>query len=192
MAPHSSILAWRIPWIEKPGRLQSMGSQSWTRYSNSTQHSSSLRSAIPGDICKVMVFTCSTPPPLCPIKEPGIQTPEKTDYFETLVCWLLSQQWSSQSAGVLNSYIPCLNTLSLGLIGWSRDKLTELGLSNKSTQVKSSVAESMQVILYGQETDKYQKTAVRTVAMLQKEERVKCLLLYSLWELEWNLYPTFV
>ena len=27
MAIHSSILAWRIPWIEKPGRLQSMGSQ---------------------------------------------------------------------------------------------------------------------------------------------------------------------
>ena len=28
MATHSSILAWRIPWTEKPGRLQSMGSQS--------------------------------------------------------------------------------------------------------------------------------------------------------------------
>ena len=27
MAPHSSILAWRIPWTEKPGRLQSTGSQ---------------------------------------------------------------------------------------------------------------------------------------------------------------------
>ena len=27
MATHSSILAWRIPWTEKPGRLQSMGSQ---------------------------------------------------------------------------------------------------------------------------------------------------------------------
>ena len=26
MAPHSSVLAWRIPWTEKPGRLQSMGS----------------------------------------------------------------------------------------------------------------------------------------------------------------------
>ena len=26
MAPHSSILAWRIPWMEEPGRLQSMGS----------------------------------------------------------------------------------------------------------------------------------------------------------------------
>ena len=27
MATHSSILAWRIPWTEKGGRLQSMGSQ---------------------------------------------------------------------------------------------------------------------------------------------------------------------
>ena len=27
MATHSSILAWRIPWIEEPGRLQSMGLQ---------------------------------------------------------------------------------------------------------------------------------------------------------------------
>ena len=28
MAPHSSILAWRIPWTEEPGGLQSMGLQS--------------------------------------------------------------------------------------------------------------------------------------------------------------------
>ena len=27
MAAHSSILAWRIPWTEEPGGLQSMGSQ---------------------------------------------------------------------------------------------------------------------------------------------------------------------
>ena len=27
MAAHSSILAWKIPWTEEPGRLQSMGSQ---------------------------------------------------------------------------------------------------------------------------------------------------------------------
>jgi len=26
MAPHSSTLAWKIPWIEGPGGLQSMGS----------------------------------------------------------------------------------------------------------------------------------------------------------------------
>ena len=28
MDTHSSILAWRIPWTEEPGKLQSMGSQS--------------------------------------------------------------------------------------------------------------------------------------------------------------------
>ena len=26
MAPHSSTFAWKIPWMEEPGRLQSMGS----------------------------------------------------------------------------------------------------------------------------------------------------------------------
>ena len=26
-APHSSLLAWRIPWTEEPGGIQSMGSQ---------------------------------------------------------------------------------------------------------------------------------------------------------------------
>ena len=35
MATHSSILAWRIPWTEEPGGLQSMGSQkSWTHLSD--------------------------------------------------------------------------------------------------------------------------------------------------------------
>ena len=32
MATHSSILAWRIPWTEKPGRLQSMASQRAGQY----------------------------------------------------------------------------------------------------------------------------------------------------------------
>ena len=30
-ATHSNILAWRIPWTQEPGRLQSTGSHSWTR-----------------------------------------------------------------------------------------------------------------------------------------------------------------
>ena len=33
MATHSSILAWRIPWTEEPGGLQSTGSQSQTQLS---------------------------------------------------------------------------------------------------------------------------------------------------------------
>ena len=62
MAPHSSTLAWRIPWTEELGRLQSMGSlKSWTRLSDFTftfhfhaleekmaTHSSVLAWRIPG------------------------------------------------------------------------------------------------------------------------------------------------
>ena len=61
MAPHSSTLAWKIPWTEEPGRLQSMGSLSRTRLSDFTftlhfhalekemaTHSSVLAWRIPG------------------------------------------------------------------------------------------------------------------------------------------------
>ena len=36
MATHSSTLAWKIPWMEEPGGLQSMGLQSRTRLSDFT------------------------------------------------------------------------------------------------------------------------------------------------------------
>ena len=61
MTPHSSTLAWKIPWTEEPGRLQSMGSLSQTRLSDFTftfhfhalekeiaPHSSVLAWRIPG------------------------------------------------------------------------------------------------------------------------------------------------
>ena len=34
MATHSSILAWRIPWTEEPGGLQSVGSQKRQKNNN--------------------------------------------------------------------------------------------------------------------------------------------------------------
>ena len=61
MAPHSSTLAWKIPWMEEPGRLQFMELLSRTRLSNFTftfhfhalekamaPHSSVLAWRIPG------------------------------------------------------------------------------------------------------------------------------------------------
>ena len=36
MAPHSSTLAWKIPWTEEPGKLQSVGSQGRTQLSGFT------------------------------------------------------------------------------------------------------------------------------------------------------------
>ena len=48
VAPHSSTLAWKIPWTEEPGGLQSMGSQSRTRLSDFTftSHSQALEKAV--------------------------------------------------------------------------------------------------------------------------------------------------
>ena len=37
IATHSSILAWRIPWTEEPGGLQSMGLQSQTQVNEISQ-----------------------------------------------------------------------------------------------------------------------------------------------------------
>ena len=61
MASHSSTLAWKIPWMEEPGRLQSMGLRSRTQLSDFTftfhfhalekemaTHSSVLAWRIPG------------------------------------------------------------------------------------------------------------------------------------------------
>ena len=61
MASHSSTLAWKIRWTEEPARLQSMGSQSQTRWSDFTftfhfhalekemaTHSSVVAQRIPG------------------------------------------------------------------------------------------------------------------------------------------------
>ena len=61
MAPYSRTLAWKIPWMEEPGRLQSMGSLSRTGLSDFTftfhfhalekemaTHSSVLARRIPG------------------------------------------------------------------------------------------------------------------------------------------------
>ena len=63
MATHSSTLAWKIPWMEEPGWLQSMGSRSWARLSDFTftfhflalekemaTHSSVLAWRIPGKV----------------------------------------------------------------------------------------------------------------------------------------------
>ena len=43
MAPHSSILAWKIPWAEESGGLQSMGSQRVRHDSHTLTHSSLSR-----------------------------------------------------------------------------------------------------------------------------------------------------
>ena len=48
MATHSSILAWRIPWMEEPGGLQSMGSQKSSSAGKETACNAGDPGSIPG------------------------------------------------------------------------------------------------------------------------------------------------
>ena len=53
MAPHSSTLAWTIPWMEEPGRLQSVSNFTFTFHFHALEkematHSSVLAWRIPG------------------------------------------------------------------------------------------------------------------------------------------------
>ena len=65
MATHSSILAWKIPWTEEPGRLQSMASQrvghDWaTSLSLSLSLSTLLKSSTTGFAVACLLFHTST------------------------------------------------------------------------------------------------------------------------------------
>ena len=51
MATHSSTPAWRIPWTEEPGRLQSMGSQR-VRYDWAHSHTP-VKCGVGGDISQI-------------------------------------------------------------------------------------------------------------------------------------------
>ena len=46
MATHSSMLAWRIPWTEEPGGLQSVGLQSCTQLSDLHINTQALKAKI--------------------------------------------------------------------------------------------------------------------------------------------------
>ena len=69
MATHSSILAWRIPWTEEPGGLQSMGSQR-VRHDRVAKHSNDLRNKVikhrsaahNEDLFSFFSFQCWAPP----------------------------------------------------------------------------------------------------------------------------------
>ena len=52
MAPHSSTLAWKIPWTEEPGGLQSMGSRK-------VRHKGTLKSLLQHHSLKASVLRCS-------------------------------------------------------------------------------------------------------------------------------------
>ena len=68
MATHTSILAWKIPGIEEPGGLQSIGSQTWTQLRNRARMQtygksmfwsvpSECQASWPGSLCRGVLWS---------------------------------------------------------------------------------------------------------------------------------------
>ena len=57
MATHSSILAWKIPWMEEPGRLQSLESPRVRHDSETSLSLSTPFSSVPKLIFEIIWFT---------------------------------------------------------------------------------------------------------------------------------------
>ena len=78
-ATHSSILAWRIPWTEEPGRLPSMGSERV------------------GHDCATNTFTFTLNPVWCPYKTWGIWTERHSRGRRS--CWDKTATWEQGRDG---------------------------------------------------------------------------------------------
>ena len=63
MAIHSSTIAWKIPWTEEPGRVQSVGSQSQTRLSDFTSLAAQTAKNLPA-MQETWVWTLGQDDPL--------------------------------------------------------------------------------------------------------------------------------
>ena len=111
MATHFSILAWRIPWTEEPGRLQSMGSQRvWHDWATNTHTQTNIHSPLKSTgwnlfhlFCKTIIFFSVVSLKLfrggfgmaaCCIEDFIFFTPKFVDYYlsyfhlELMVFWL--------------------------------------------------------------------------------------------------------
>ena len=62
MATHSSVLTWRIPWTEEPGRLQSMGSQR-VGYNLRTKQQQNTTQRVTASALAILFRSCPSPAP---------------------------------------------------------------------------------------------------------------------------------
>ena len=82
MATHSSTVAWKIPWMEGPGKLQSMGLQRVTHESREETHENpeslaSVSSVMLGHLCIIFSHLSSS----------DFKTNKENEREEYILCW---------------------------------------------------------------------------------------------------------
>ena len=128
MAIHSSILAWRIPWTEDPGELQSMGSQRvkdkrltliftlyWHWYYPNSSLTSSAITLSPRDPCTLTLTPryCSllTPPPhsstapIWAIRSELIRRKQRKEIRDWQLDFIYLKYSQRQDRGIFNSWL---------------------------------------------------------------------------------------
>ena len=112
MATHSGILAWRIPWTEEPGGLQSMGLQE----SDTTEQLNTCKHTLPNSTLVLMAFSTSVPDKAVPAggERSSLRRVGTFDAFCS-VAEPFSPTHTSQVPFSFSSFIPQLrNSVSLG------------------------------------------------------------------------------
>ena len=100
MAAHSSILAWRIPWTEEPGGLQSMAGE-WSRQESDIDWVSDLLKDWRGTLCRSSELSL----PFSPLWY---------SYMPSLDVWV----YMSSESSVLNSAVPLLSVSAPCTAAW--------------------------------------------------------------------------
>ena len=99
VATHSSILAWRIPWTEEPGGLQSMGSQR-VRHDTAPTTTTITSCVWDGSCPQANPWSPRLQPPqLTPWGSSSLITGLQPQFpvFTSILCWAGSQDWTQSS-----------------------------------------------------------------------------------------------
>ena len=150
IATHSSILVWKIPWMEEPGGLQSMGLQS-VRHDWMTKHKH-IESMAKGECSYLQLKTGS----FYAIPEPEGVTVRTRSYVERVTqqeLWPLIKR-NRQPTGTVDVY-PCFSLLLVlphGQIQWERRRHRNLWnlLYKSASQCQEESGEGWCVNLEGQ------------------------------------------
>ena len=177
MATHSSILAWKIPWTEKPGRLQSMGSQrvrhDWATFT--------FTFSLGGSDCKELPATPETW-----VRSLGREGPLEKEMAtrNSILAWKIP--WTEEPGGLQSMgshriwHDQVTNTFTLIFICvCARAKLLQLCLTLGNSMGCSLPASSVLEILQERILEWVAMTSLRGSSQPRDRTHVSCLLLWQ-------------
>ena len=148
MATHSSILAWEMPWIEEPGRVQFMGSQrvrhNWAQHTHSHTHHPLVNWKIwRAKTIDIFTIVFLTPRPVLVHRKDQINICWKREWTEFLnleISGNYGKEIICKPRKICTKYIPYSHTASLAIsCKFHSEHLAVKAKKKKKTQVKNLI-----------------------------------------------------